>query len=189
MPEYDMVERHSIDIDAEPETAYSAAKTTDLGRSIPIQVLFGIRAIPAILRGQRMPILSLTIEDLTSVGFVVLEEEPGVEIVVGAVGRFWRPANNIEHINPEDFFHFDEPGFAKGVMNLRADDDGIGSILSTETRVICTDDAARRYFRRYWKLIGPFSGLIRRLMLQKMKTSAERAEGYPGFEATGSRGT
>lgn len=180
MPEYDMVEHHSIDVDADPETAYTAARSTDLGRSIPIQILFGIRSIPAYLRGQRRPILSLTIGDLTSVGFVVLEEQPGVELVVGAVGRFWRPTRNIERIHAEDFGQFQEPGFAKGVMNLRVDDDAPGSILSTETRVVCTDGAARRSFGRYWRLIGPFSGLIRRLMLQKMKDSGERVGTYPG---------
>jgi hypothetical protein len=38
-------------------------------------------------------------------------------------------------------------------------------VLATETRVAALDDAARRSFARYWRLIRPFSGLIRRRWL------------------------
>jgi hypothetical protein len=41
-----------------------------------------------------------------------------------------------------------------------------GCILSTETRVLAVDAAALRAFRRYWLVVGPFSGLIRRRWLQ-----------------------
>ena len=47
-----------------------------------------------------------------------------------------------------------------------AEEDGAGeSVLVTETRVAPVDDAARRAFGRYWLLIRPFSGLIRRRWL------------------------
>ena len=50
---------------------------------------------------------------------------------------------------------------------------GGGSRVETETRVVCTDDDARRQFSRYWWLIGRFSALIRRVMLGDIKRSAE----------------
>lgn len=37
--------------------------------------------------------------------------------------------------------------------------------LTTETRVLLTDERSRRAFGRYWLLIRPFSGLIRRRWL------------------------
>jgi hypothetical protein len=37
--------------------------------------------------------------------------------------------------------------------------------LTTETRVLLTDDGSRRAFRRYWLVIRPFSGVIRRRWL------------------------
>ena len=53
------------------------------------------------------------------------------------------------------------PGWAKMVVNFRAS----GGELTTETRVLLTDERSRRAFRRYWLLIRPFSGLIRRQWL------------------------
>ena len=47
-------------------------------------------------------------------------------------------------------------------MNFRRD----GRELSTETRVQAVDEQARRVFLRYWRVIGPFSGLIRRRWLK-----------------------
>ena len=44
--------------------------------------------------------------------------------------------------------------------------------MSTETRVLCADAAALRSFRRYWLVVGPFSGLIRILMLRAIAATA-----------------
>jgi hypothetical protein len=41
-----------------------------------------------------------------------------------------------------------------------------GTLLSTETRVSATNSTARRAFRGYWRVVGPFSGLIRRRWLR-----------------------
>ena len=37
------------------------------------------------------------------------------------------------------------------------------AVLTVETRVAATDPASARRFRRYWRFIGPFSDLIRRI--------------------------
>ena len=44
----------------------------------------------------------------------------------------------------------------------------------TETRVYCLDEVSRKRFKLYWMLIRPFSGLIRREILQAVKRNAER---------------
>jgi hypothetical protein len=46
--------------------------------------------------------------------------------------------------------------------------------LSTETRIAYFDSAARRKFRLYWTLVGPFSGLLRRVLLTGVQRRAER---------------
>jgi hypothetical protein len=46
-------------------------------------------------------------------------------------------------------------------------------ILTTETRVRCTDPAIRRAFLRYWRVIRPFSGLVRREALRLARVDAE----------------
>jgi hypothetical protein len=48
-----------------------------------------------------------------------------------------------------------------------------GSLLGTETRVASTDESARRKFSIYWRAIGPFSGLIRKILLRQIKGAAE----------------
>jgi hypothetical protein len=47
------------------------------------------------------------------------------------------------------------------VTDFRSD----GARLTTETRVAAVDDAARRSFRVYWLVVGPFSAVIRKRWL------------------------
>jgi hypothetical protein len=47
--------------------------------------------------------------------------------------------------------------------------------LLTETRVVCSDAASRHKFGLYWMLIGPFSGLIRTVMLRAISRAAARS--------------
>jgi hypothetical protein len=47
--------------------------------------------------------------------------------------------------------------------------------LVTETRVHVPDPVSRRKFVRYWRVVRPFSGLIRMLVLQAAKRRAEAA--------------
>ena len=52
---------------------------------------------------------------------------------------------------------------------------GFSSLVRTptETRVQAVDDRARRAFRRYWLVVGSFSGLIRRRWLLAVETATE----------------
>jgi hypothetical protein len=50
-----------------------------------------------------------------------------------------------------------------------------GETLATETRVWAADPSSRRRFRRYWLVIRPCSGLIRRVWLRAIKRRAESA--------------
>jgi hypothetical protein len=54
-----------------------------------------------------------------------------------------------------------------------------GSDVETETRIRYFGDAARRKFRAYWLLVGPFSGLLRRALLAGVKSGTERPAGRP----------
>ena len=70
---------------------------------------------------------------------------------------------------------FDQPGYAKVVWSFRLEATGDGRTqLWTETRVRCLDPDSERRFRRYWRVGGPFSGLIRLAMLRAVKREAER---------------
>jgi hypothetical protein len=78
----------------------------------------------------------------------------------------------------EAFTGFREEGCVKAAWNLRiTDTDGASCELSTETRIQYFGGAARRKFRLYWTLVGPFSGLIRRALLSAVRLRAERMAG------------
>ncbi len=51
--------------------------------------------------------------------------------------------------------------------------DGSGCVLATETRVYATTARARRLFRLYWLVVGPFSGLVRRRWLRAIARAAQ----------------
>ncbi|HUY98836.1 MAG TPA: SRPBCC family protein [Thermomicrobiaceae bacterium] len=184
LPHYDVTEVDAVVIDADPETTWQAIRRSDLGRSPVIRALLELRGLPVRLRRivSRRPAESalppLTLDEMTRAGFVLLEEVHGREIVLGQISRPWRvsdPADRAPAVGPSEFAAFDRPGFAKIAFNIRLEPYGSGrTLVTTETRTATTDPATARRFGRYWTLIGPFSGLIRRLMLGLVKADAER---------------
>ncbi len=174
-PNPDVVERHSIVINASTEEVTRALWTTDLGGSLIIKLLMGLRSLPEfILHRGRVPPRkrSITLQTIIDSRFGVLAKQAD-EIVLGVTGKFWRPTGNLSPFNREDFDRPVSPGLARGVWNFSVKEEKRGrTILSTETRVICGDDISRRKFRVYWFFVRPFSGLIRRLMLKRVRRHA-----------------
>ena len=102
----------------------------------------------------------------------MLTERPD-ELVLGAIGRFWKAEGEILRVGSDEFVTFAEPGFAKAVMNFHVRAVPGGTVMTTETRVRATDDEARRKFRRYWRVVMPGSALIRRAWLRAIRKRAE----------------
>jgi hypothetical protein len=113
--------------------------------------------------------------DVQSLGWVVLAETPGQEIVVGAVTRPWEANVTFGSLPAETFGAFNEPDYVKIAWTLRADTSGVTtSIFRTETRALATDPSARAKFRRYWSFLSPGIFLIRWMMLGPVKAETER---------------
>ncbi|MDQ3957683.1 MAG: hypothetical protein M3273_05105 [Actinomycetota bacterium] len=172
---YDVRSSHAIEVDAPAAVVYRAVRDMDLGKSLPVVALLALRGMPHFLTGKARPSRSITLETFLQAGFTILEERPPSELVAGAVGKFWRADSGLLRIAPEEFTPFDEPGHAKAALTFVVEERGSGSLLSTETRVACTDASALRKFSIYWRIVGPFSGLIRRIMLAQVKRAAESA--------------
>ncbi|HVT03158.1 MAG TPA: hypothetical protein VHL58_07235 [Thermoanaerobaculia bacterium] len=172
---FDFVERHKISIDASRAKIYDSIRHLAFHRVAIIRVLFALRSLPGLFRGQEKR-LALTIDNLQRNGFMILEERQDEELVIGVVGKFWKPSGQIRRIPVWEFKTFEEPGFAKAVWNFRIEEEQGRMILSTETRIRCLDGEARRKFAPYWFVIQPFSGLIRMAMLHVIKREAERDE-------------
>jgi hypothetical protein len=165
-PDYDVGKSHVVTVDASADYSYRSVLAVDLFQSRIIRILYRVRGLPA--KGP------LTLRDMTRWGFVVLDEDPGTEIVLGLVGRFWLFKGGLRRVEPGDFVEFSESGYVKAAMNFLVESAGPGrSTVTTETRVIATDPDSLRSFRRYWTFVGPFSGLIRRRMLSVIRRHAE----------------
>jgi hypothetical protein len=179
LPEYDFSEVHSTFVAATSAEVLAAIRELT-SREVPLLVAFmTIRRLPAAVRRRRLaPIRRALdaplIDQFTRGGFVVLAERPD-ELVFGVVGRFWTAEGGVRRVNAEDFVVFDAPGVAKAAMNFHTRAVAGGTVLSTETRIRATDEAARRRFGRYWRVIMPGSAAIRRAWLRAIRKRAERA--------------
>lgn len=175
MPNYDVVERHSVAVEAPPETTLLAAAEIDLRKCLPVQAIFKGRELLLLSKPDDTVRPRSALAMMKSVGWGVLAELPGREIVLGGVTRPWEANPEFRAVPPDEFAHFHEPGYVKIVFTLRADSAGAGnSIFRTETRAIATDPISRKKFRRYWSFLSPGIIAIRRFILPIVKHEAER---------------
>ncbi|MDX6511617.1 MAG: hypothetical protein QOE36_1121 [Gaiellaceae bacterium] len=153
LPSYEFSERHAVSVDAPPARVDRAVREVTLAELPVVRALFALRGLPR--RQGDVPVLTVFGGSTT-----VLEDVPGEGLVLELRGQFWRLRGGRG-----------EPS-ATAVVDFRTDHAGI---LSTETRVHVADAGARRKFARYWRVIRPFSGLIRIRMLRAAKRRAEAA--------------
>jgi hypothetical protein len=175
MPVYDVAERHHIHVAAPAEITFAAACEQDLMALPVVRAIFNAREIllgrdPDTVTPPR-GLLALT----KSIGWGVLAEIPGREVVMGAATQPWEANVVFRPVPPTEFVAFDKPGYVKIVWTLRADPIGAdASTFRTETRAVATDAAARAKFRRYWSFLSPGIILIRWASLRPLRTEVER---------------
>ncbi len=189
LPVYDVSDSVAVTVDADRATTWKAlldADLIDVGRRKPMVAALGAaRMLPQLLadglRGRGLPEKpdSLRLGELAGKSsaqgdWILLGEHPEAELALGLVGRFWRPVIAYADVGPDDFADFDEPGWAKTVYDLRVAPLGAGrTLLSGTMRTLSTDEAARRWFRRYWT-IGAGAG-AHILVSGLLETVAEEA--------------
>ncbi|MGH2728588.1 MAG: hypothetical protein ACRDKS_16580, partial [Actinomycetota bacterium] len=160
IPSWHVRSRYETVVEASPDRVAQAIESLRLDRDASWLVRLLFRARGLSLRMDATPRAALT-----DVGFAVLGERPGREIVFGIAGKFWATremANLVRVPDARAFAAFGRPGQAKAAMNFLVEPLGDGrTLLSTETRVWCSDDRARRLFGLYWTLNRIPSGLIR----------------------------
>lgn len=133
----------------------------------------GQAAMPA----PRAPTL---LQDLLGAGYFLLFEEPERELVLGRVGRFWRPGASatVAVSGRRAFCDFNEVGYAKAALALQIQPlpsaVGGGCMVGLESRVITTDEATRRELSRH-QLMGPWATPVGRIEL--LRVLRRRAEG------------
>jgi hypothetical protein len=175
MPVYEVAERHRVRVAAPPDVTFAAAGALDLQQLAIVRAIF--RARELVLGAQPPATRNPTglLAEMTSLGWRILAEEPGREVVFGAVTQPWQANVVFRGLDPEAFAAFCEPGYVKIAWTLRVDPAGHNdSIFRTETRVTTTDSTARKKFRGYWARFSPGIIVIRRVMLGLLRADAER---------------
>jgi hypothetical protein len=175
MSSYEVGGRYKISVAAPADVTLSTAMEMELDRSFLVRGIF--KAREWILRSEPEQITRPRglVAQTKSLGWGVLAELPGREIVMGCATKPWEPNPVFRTLRPDEFASFDEPGYVKIVWTLRADPVGMDrSVFRTETRALSTDAGARKRFRRYWALVSPGIGLIRVALLPAVKSEAER---------------
>ncbi|HVU50692.1 MAG TPA: hypothetical protein VHL80_08385 [Polyangia bacterium] len=176
MPIYDVVERHEVTVAAPAAVALEAAKKLDLEGPRLVRAIFAARA--RVLRSAPDDAARPRglLEKTKSMGWGVLSDRAGREIVLGAATKPWEPNPVFRALRPGEFAAFREPGHVKIAWTLGAVDGPDGSsVFRTETRAVATDANARRKFRRYWAFLSPGIRLIRSALLGGLVAEAERA--------------
>ncbi len=178
------LEHHSIDVAAEPDAALGSIGSVRLSDVPIVRALFAMRGIPYLT--------DMTLERFFGTPpFLVLDEEPGRELVFGVVGPFWHwwggslPAGIPR--TPEEFRAALAAGRMAGIGNFRVEPNGGGSRVWTETWVFTPGSRQAVPFVAYWMVVGPFSAWIRRIFLRAGRREAEvarrrgsRTAGSPG---------
>ncbi len=180
MPEYQVRATYNTTIHARKEEVFDAIlHSVPFGDSVIIRGLVRLRELPSKLlcvREEIVPKEPLKFYDfLEKSQFSLLGIKENEEIVLGVIGRFWHViyTKMTKVSNLKEFSTFCEEGFGKAVMNFSLKSLKEWTILSTETRVYFPAEYVKR-FKIYWLLIGPFSGMIRKILLRKIKLAIEQ---------------
>jgi hypothetical protein len=183
IPDPEVDEEHETRVAAPAAFALKAAKQIDLQRSPLVRLIFGVRMLPARLRGRAVRWEGMgLVEQMLGIGWGVLIDTPEELIVAGAVTRPWATEVKFRALAPKDFVRFDEPGYVKIIWTLEAEAlSEHESVARTRTRVKTTDASARKRFRRYWALLSPGILLIRHELLRLVRQEVRR------LAATGAR--
>jgi hypothetical protein len=165
-PEARLLERHESRVAASPQRVAEAVQQVRLMDMPIVRLLLVMRGI----RHSREMTLR---EFFGTPPFLILEEAPAQEIVIGDAGRPWRLRERPSTPDPDQFRAPGQPGTMHVIANLRVDATEGGSLISTETWVETFGPRARWLFRAYWLIVGPFSALIRRQFLRAARKKAE----------------
>jgi len=167
MPTYDRRELHRRGVNAPSTAIWDAIHDIGERELWAMRLLMGLRSL-----GRRGGSKRTVLEGFERMGFGRVAEDPGRELVIAGIGRFWELSGGLRRVEDrERFARFDEPRYAKVAFNFLV----LDGVLSTETRIAGTDAHARRRFGAYWILVRPGSGLIRREWLSAIGKRAESA--------------
>ena len=186
MPQYcASLIRHTV-VAAPPQITFDSIRRTDVFSDRKLRALFDLRTVPARVGArakgvepqESMP-PSMTFAEVfdSPGGFHPLAEAPPHEILAGMIGRFWqKDLGVLDFKDAESFRDFNEPDYGKTVADFTVRPYGAArSLLSYESRTVCTTEEATRKFRRYFIALRPGIAYVMVSALRLIKAEAENA--------------
>jgi hypothetical protein len=186
-PQFHLNEIHAIQVHAPQETVFRALEDLALEEISPVvSLLLSLRSLPEKMVGRKRIVAKDREPFLAAIfkgGFTLLAEEAPSEVVFGnmvpgSIGRIWRPSSGqaVTLKSPEEFLAFNDPGYVVVTANLFIEEGEVPGWVTvrTESRCRALSPQALKQFLPYWRIIRPFSGLIRRLWLRGIKNLAEK---------------
>jgi hypothetical protein len=172
MPEYQFFEKHSARVHARPEQVMQAVRQSTFGDMKSLVTLLKIRAAALRIHDTGVFLQDKRVLDAFSASGY-LSGGSGHEIAMCGVWNV-RANRRPEVHTLQEFADYREQGAVKMAFDFNVEEAGEGwSTISTVTRVLALDDSTRRGMGRYWRLIVPGSGLLRRQWLDGIKRRAE----------------
>ncbi len=169
-------EPHVTEIDSalvngSPARVWEHVRHGALAQAWPVRALFALRSV---FMRDASP-ARVCIDDMRSSdaqpGFQLLMDDPPHQFAVAAIGKVWRLRIPFVHVgNAEAYAAFADPGYVKVAWAIRIApvDRRNACHVEVEVRVHATDERAWRRFKRYFRVIGPFSRYIRRSLLRSL---------------------
>jgi len=168
LPAWDWRSAHAKRVAAPADRAAAAARAFG-ARDLPVTgALMRVRGL-----GRRVFDDRPLVESMAAIGMAVLVDDPHAFVLGGVLAPWRLRGGHLRVASAEELRAFAQPGWVRIATAFTVAPDGDGCRVATETRIAATDAAARRRFGRYWRLIGPFSGITRREMLAAIRRRAE----------------
>jgi hypothetical protein len=173
VPRPDHVTSQSRWIGAPPADVWTALHAVTLSGLPVTTVLSAARFLPVVLAGHGLGQLhDRPFLDALPVPLLASAEPSAV--VFGGLLQPWHVTSGDTgpDLDAATLRAWTAPGWVKAAMDFRLAPSGSGTVLSSETRVKATDDASRRMFARYWRVIRPGSSAIRWEVLTAVELKA-----------------
>jgi hypothetical protein len=175
LPDADESVAEHVLVAALPAETAAAVRRTELSGDRLLGFLGGLTDLPDRMAGAAVG-GARTLGELLGppLGFVVLADEPGGDLVSGVAARYSPFERHVEQVPPGEFPGFAEPGYVKALVAFSTEPQADGrTLLTAAVRVRATDDDTRSALRASWFLVAPALGLLLRRLLGLVGDEAE----------------
>ncbi|MEV4892929.1 hypothetical protein AB0K48_26460, partial [Nonomuraea sp. NPDC055795] len=132
VPRYLFRESHELRISQPPDLVWRALLGVSSAELPVVRALMRLRGMSS--RGGEGG-SETVLAGLSRRGWFELAKDPDRLVIMGSIGRFWRPGSQRRFCSADDFPAHGEDGYAKSASAFELVPVGTGTLLRTETRI------------------------------------------------------